>query len=84
MFTYMNKDYENNTYWMGINDIVEEDKFVWADGTDANDDFAKSLWRWKQPNNWQDQDCGVIGYEGSEYMDDLDCEEHYRFVCRND
>ena len=66
MFTYMNKDYENNMYWMGINDIVEEDKFVWADGTDANDDFAKSLWRWKQPNNWQDQDCGVIGYEGSE------------------
>ena len=63
--------------WIGLNDIVHEDTFVWDDGTPYSyDNFANG-----QPNDWRGQDCTLMAYNLGQWGD-ADCGNTYSaFVC---
>ncbi|XP_068609207.1 uncharacterized protein [Brachionichthys hirsutus] len=68
--------------WVGLNDIDEENAFVYTDGTAA--DFLP--WAPNQPDNWQDnEDCVLIRgaghYEAGKLNDDF-CTATKAFVCK--
>ncbi|KAJ7393784.1 chromatin-modulating protein mrc1 [Desmophyllum pertusum] len=43
--------------WIGLNDRLKEDQFVWSDGTPFNSSRSYSNWRNKEPNNKGNEDC---------------------------
>uniref|UniRef100_A0AAY4ERX0 C-type lectin domain-containing protein n=1 Tax=Denticeps clupeoides TaxID=299321 RepID=A0AAY4ERX0_9TELE len=68
--------------WVGLNDIQNENHFVWSDGSPT--DFLP--WEPNQPDNWQgDEDCvhmrGVEHYNPGT-LNDLPCTSSFPFICQ--
>uniref|UniRef100_A0A3B5KBC0 C-type lectin domain-containing protein n=1 Tax=Takifugu rubripes TaxID=31033 RepID=A0A3B5KBC0_TAKRU len=68
--------------WIGLNDISNENHFVYTDGTPA--DFVP--WAPNQPDNWQDnEDCvqlrGMNHHEPGKLNDDF-CTSTKEFICK--
>lgn len=63
--------------WIGLNDIVEEGKFVWSDGSLVNFiPFASN-----EPSSEVDnEDCVVLEKHGGMYFD-APCEWPQNFIC---
>ena len=69
-------------FWIGINDIDEEGKFVTADGLNV----SYTNWRDKEPNNYQhtdgnDEDGVLINWAGQSLWNDQSINRPYKFVC---
>ena len=63
-------------FWIGLNDIDNEGKFVWSDGRNYN----YTSWSDGEPNNYLNEDCTILS-RSLKWNDGL-C--HYRFysICR--
>ncbi|XP_041366865.1 uncharacterized protein LOC121381595 [Gigantopelta aegis] len=67
--------------WLSANDRETEGQWVWPDGTNV----TYTNWAANQPNNWNDEDCAVIGGEDRDNTwKDVDCVwyNNHPFVCR--
>ena len=67
-----------NRCWIGYNDIQTEGTFVWADSSESS---SFTNWFWGEPNNMQNQDCGVL-YSSGNWDDDY-CTNLYTFLCES-
>ena len=70
--------------WIGLNDLEVEGVWKWSDNTSLG---VYSNWGYREPNNWQNQDCVVIkrGFMGADFFDakweDADCERTLLYLC---
>ncbi|XP_061781291.1 galactose-specific lectin nattectin-like [Nerophis lumbriciformis] len=71
---------ENSLTWIGFTDAVEEDSFLWTDGSDV--DFTD--WANNRPNNNGEQDCAIINFRGDDEWNDIDCTLLRPFFCAMD
>ena len=67
----INNDWANNKYWVGLHDLgiygATTYVFEWIDGSSY--DFT--FWDLDQPDDYgSNQDCGLIGHNGSNKLDD--------------
>jgi hypothetical protein len=71
--------------WMGGNDIVLEERWVWLNG----DLLGYNNWRSGEPNNSSStdpngEDCMIIEGARSGSWDDRSCLRNYGFICERD
>eukprot|EP01084_Bolivina_argentea_P014752 27586_1 len=67
-------------YWIGMNDILKEGEWIFADGTKCTTtDYCWTLWRKDEPNNLNNEDCTV--YDSG--INDMPCWNtgQIKFVC---
>nr|XP_039249897.1 C-type mannose receptor 2-like [Styela clava] len=67
----------NSDTWIGLNDIGEENKFIWEDGMPTRG----ILWYYRQPDNDGDQDCVEMGPGYNWRLNDEDCNEKNKYLC---
>ncbi|XP_066304553.1 uncharacterized protein [Branchiostoma lanceolatum] len=65
------------TYWFGLSDIVAEDGWQWADGTDY--DPSVTNWGQNEPNNQNGEDCAEIMSSGR--WNDQACTDMHGYIC---
>ncbi|XP_059155017.1 uncharacterized protein LOC131940420 isoform X2 [Physella acuta] len=66
-----------NQLWLGANDILQEGKWVWTDGTNVD---MTSLWDLDEPNDqFGNEDCLLINYRGT--FNDVPCDMPLEFAC---
>ncbi|XP_063043335.1 CD209 antigen-like protein E [Engraulis encrasicolus] len=68
-----------DNHFIGLNDIAQEDLFVWVDGTLVAD---QRLWLKGEPNNGgkQGEDCGNL-YKKK--LNDASCAQHSKRICES-
>nr|XP_039259019.1 C-type lectin lectoxin-Thr1-like [Styela clava] len=66
--------------WIGLNDIQEENTFIWEDGVTAT---AGSIpWHEDQPNSYDgNQDCVEMGPNWDWELNDEDCSVKFKYLC---
>ncbi|XP_067337212.1 hepatic lectin-like [Channa argus] len=77
-----------DSFWIGLTDSVEEDKWVWVDGSPLS--TSLTFWSPGQPTNWagqnpNEEDCVMMG-EKREVLDlsrwhDRPCDIELRRIC---
>jgi hypothetical protein len=72
-------DKKDENFWIGANDIDIEDDWVWES------DKSKLLfsdWLDGEPNNYNNEDCGIMRWHNSLYrwIDDK-CHRPYLYIC---
>nr|P07439.2 RecName: Full=Lectin BRA-3; Flags: Precursor [Megabalanus rosa]BAA02556.1 lectin BRA-3 [Megabalanus rosa] len=76
---FISETVSNNRLWIGLNDIDLEGHYVWSNGEAT--DFT--YWSSNNPNNWENQDCGVVNYDTvTGQWDDDDCNKNKNFLCK--
>uniref|UniRef100_A0A3B5KTW9 C-type lectin domain-containing protein n=1 Tax=Xiphophorus couchianus TaxID=32473 RepID=A0A3B5KTW9_9TELE len=81
---------EEQKFWIGLTDSVEEGKWFWVDGSPLNKRFDLSFWLPWEPDDMKaenpaGEDCGGMGKKGG--ADDLICwydqfcDIHRRSIC---
>ena len=64
-----------NSYWIGLNDMKENGKYVWSDGSDL-------VWtHWQVFNPTNDSDYGCVYVYQTKWLDAW-CGRRYPFVCK--
>jgi hypothetical protein len=69
------------TYWIGLNDRVNETGYVWSDGSG----FEFSKWGPTEPNNYNNEDCTqIIGYPTTSKgnWNDNNCFLSLNYICK--
>ncbi|XP_078355560.1 uncharacterized protein LOC144640230 [Oculina patagonica] len=68
----------NTNMWIGLNDRLREDQFVWSDGTPFNSSVYKN-WNGGEPNNDKgNEDCVELRGSG---WNDVDCSATRFYIC---
>lgn len=66
-------------YWIGLNDLNEEGKFVWSDG--SRTDFTQ--WHENEPNNYnQFEHCAEVKSGDDKTWNDANCYLRRGFICK--
>ncbi|XP_006817794.1 salivary C-type lectin 2-like [Saccoglossus kowalevskii] len=69
-------------YWVGCNDIENEGHFIWADGTEVDD----QNWEKRQPNNNNGQHCCQMWQHPKNKprfkLDDETCSKKKGYICQ--
>jgi hypothetical protein len=68
----------NNTWWIGFNDRVTEDVWVWENG--SPDSYTN--WGGVEPNDWQGEDCGIMNTPVGDWAD-FPCEWDEPYICES-
>jgi hypothetical protein len=61
--------------WIGLNDIVAEGSFYWADGSNS----TYRQWGGSEPNNMNNEDCAVMLNTGA--WNDAQCWNAFAYLC---
>merc|ERR1711962_457102 len=73
---YINRNHNNEKFWLGGTDSASEGNWVWLDGRP----FGNFPWPSNEPNNvGGNQHCLKAGWNGN--WDDGTCSDVHRFVC---
>ena len=65
-------------YWIGLNDIKEENTWIWEDGQP----FEFSNWDNGEPNDYgSGEDCVTLNDKNGEW-NDLDCDAERPYICK--
>ena len=78
------KHYSKRHYWIGLNDLENENSFVWESGRVLSDE-VKNHWANDQPNNQDDRDhCVQVYKNGSDRSEmwDTVCDKVLASVCQ--
>ena len=77
--------YSERHSWVGLDDLQNENSFVWQSGRDLSDE-VKSHWGDDQPNNLGSQDCVQIYKDEHDddtiAMFDVECDRTIASVCQ--
>ena len=72
-------DENGEEFWFGANDIDIEDDWVWESDKSK---LLFSNWLDGEPNNYVDEDCGIMRWHNSQYRwNDGDCQRLYLYIC---
>uniref|UniRef100_A0A6Q2ZL62 C-type lectin domain-containing protein n=1 Tax=Esox lucius TaxID=8010 RepID=A0A6Q2ZL62_ESOLU len=64
--------------WVGLNDLDEEGKYVWTDGSNADFSWADGAIE----QQYGEEDCVALNsYKGAEGFDDIKCNDGCTFIC---
>ena len=66
--------------WIGLDDIQEDGKFVWADGREMTATETSQLFLSTQPDGGTSENCVVI-YWFQNVLHDVGCSPDYHFIC---
>uniref|UniRef100_A0A2C9LZ21 C-type lectin domain-containing protein n=1 Tax=Biomphalaria glabrata TaxID=6526 RepID=A0A2C9LZ21_BIOGL len=66
------------TYWLGLDDLKEENNFVWADGQTIKPEIKEQIFTKGKPDG--DGDC-VFRVTFTSFMDDADCNRNLTSIC---
>ncbi|CAL1526002.1 unnamed protein product [Lymnaea stagnalis] len=71
----------NGNYWIGLDDIREEDVFRWVDDDSRmSESLRQELFNKYQPDNWNNtEDCAYL--KGAGKLNDENCLHPFKFVC---
>ena len=69
---------QGNDWWIGLNDLQAEGKFVWSDATKL--DYTH--WNGGEPNNAGEEDCANITAGAGGQWNDLGCGSPQPYICR--
>ena len=73
------RKFKLSSTWVGLNDIHEENKFVWAKDSFKGVGFKK--WCPNQPDNYHDkEDCVELSAK-SHCLNDVNCSISKPFIC---
>uniref|UniRef100_A0A3P9DKZ5 Immune-related, lectin-like receptor 4 n=1 Tax=Maylandia zebra TaxID=106582 RepID=A0A3P9DKZ5_9CICH len=75
------KDHEDK-FWIGLTDSAEQGRWLWVDGSPLNESL--SYWNYKEPDNWREDDCVMMGDKGDRYQkswSDTSCKVSRRSIC---
>ncbi|XP_041376831.1 C-type lectin-like [Gigantopelta aegis] len=73
---YVNASRGEANYYIGLTDMVTENKFVWGDGHTVG--FTK--WEDGEPNDFHDQDCVLLTPWTTRWRN-APCWDRYKYVC---
>ena len=72
-------NFASNVYfWIGLNDVEEEGKYEWSDGSN----YIYNNWKKGDPNNYKNEDCIIVDPSMKWY--DYGCQYKEYFICKND
>ncbi|XP_077976842.1 C-type mannose receptor 2-like [Glandiceps talaboti] len=66
--------------WIGLNDLKEEGKWKWEDGSQV----TYSNWIPTEPNSLGNEDCAQIRKEHDDKWNDIDCSNKYGYICEKE
>jgi len=71
---------DRRDYWIGLTDSENEGTWKWTSGATLT---GYNNWLDNQPNNHNDQDCGVITIrnQNAGKWNDIPCSAKRRFIC---
>lgn len=69
-------------FWFGINDIDQENHFVYTSNEDQPLNWTNWALEYLEPDNLDNEDCGEIGRFSNAEWNDLDCERELTYVCQ--
>ena len=75
---YVRKRQQRKIYWIGINDIRNEDHFVY---TSSGGSVTWTNWSGINPNNKRNEDCVEIGWATEGFWNDNKCHAKFYSVC---
>nr|XP_039249899.1 C-type lectin lectoxin-Thr1-like [Styela clava] len=66
--------------WIGLNDIQEENTFIWEDGVTAT--AGSTPWHEGEPNNFDgNEDCVEVVRRSNWELNDNICTHQYKYLC---
>lgn len=74
---YLTSNLKDELLWIGLNDRLKEDQFVWSDGTPF-DSSVYSSWPDGEPNNSGNEDCVEMR---SSRWNDRSCSVTHFYIC---
>ena len=73
------KSFKNEHYWIGLNDLQDENTFVWTDGT-RYDASVFNYWGAGEPNDANsNEDC--VKLTNATWNDDI-CQKNHSYICK--
>ena len=76
----MNIKFGAGRVWIGLTDEVEEDTWVWADGSVMTQEDREELWNTGEPTNFGEEDCAMIKSD-TRKLHSTKCINAYKYVC---
>jgi len=74
----MLNSYSGDKWWMGFNDLQQEGKWQWVDGSPV----GYTNWEPGEPNDTGGEDCGQLNrFYPSDTWNDEPCDQGLPFVC---
>ncbi|XP_047425524.1 macrophage mannose receptor 1 [Mugil cephalus] len=70
-----------DSYWFGLNDQVVEGVYEWSDGSPFI--VYLSFWMLGQPDDYNNEDCGVISGSDSGHWKDENCSNKFKYICKH-
>jgi len=74
--------FTDHEYWIGAHDPNDDNIFDWINGGGQVDPHA-IFWQIEQPNINDHDQCLIMKVE-EHHWNDMDCHDHFRFVCERD
>lgn len=71
-------------FWFGINDIDQENHFVYTSHEDQPLNWTNWNLEHNEPDDLGNEDCGEIGRFSNAEWNDLDCDWELTYVCQKD
>nr|XP_039258521.1 uncharacterized protein LOC120335088 [Styela clava] len=76
---------QDNTFYIGGNDLAKEGEWKWQDGTDVimKDEKGYKNWKNNQPNGGTGENCLTVGRETYEWID-VSCDGNFYYICQKE
>ncbi|XP_077968785.1 uncharacterized protein LOC120335142 [Styela clava] len=75
--------HQDNTFYIGANDIARERDWKWQDGTDVTmrGEAGYQNWKGNQPNGGTGENCLTVGRQTYLWVDSS-CDENFFYICQ--
>ena len=69
--------------WIALTDQILENDWLWYTTLMTLSQTGYSNWQRGQPNNYREEDCTELGWEGAFGWNDVFCNQEQNLICEN-